>query len=561
MAWLVEVTGHNGTEEKTLLFSAGKGIPFIDTQMAKGRLLVWESPSQRIDIGADGVSKIDGDQGRIVLANMPRLFGMSGDLDDLLGWVWQNRTARLYWVPGRVWSERVLTAIGVLEQPLGGIGESSTLSFELRDPRAALDTPLQPVTYAGDNVGPVGVEGGANLKGAPKPILYGLVSNFSPPRVNEALLIHQLADKQVTIICVRDGAAPLNAGVVRASLASMQANDPASGSYDIYKGAEGTFIRLGSTPIFNLTCDADEAANEAAQSHAQIWSRIRTQRTASAIEAASVTAADLLDSAGAGFYWDADTTQADALDEVLASFSGYEVQKTDGQWRVGKLVKPTGDPVLELETLTPTSRLSTKGRALIDIDPARPSFAPNGAPPYKVTVNWGRNYTQMDESQVAGGVSTRLKEKFSREFRQAVATAASIWDPVAQTGPWINAPALEVTTGYQPGADGLTSPGAEAEADRLLELMKPMRPHYSASFKPLPGDIVLCGDVVSARYPRLDLDGAPLFRVLQFKLTIENSAARAGIVLGFQYQGYMARATTAGRRRVTTSGKPRAVTE
>lgn len=534
MAWVVELKAWDGAAEVTRRFAMGAGVALTDEAYAEGALLLWESPSQRIEIGAEGVTRITGDRGRIDLANLPTVFGTAGPLDATAAWIWQNRIARLYWVPARLWSERILSATGVLEQPVSGISGESRVSFELRDPRASLETPLQPVKYAGDNVGADGVEGNADLAGQPKPIVYGLVSNLSPPRVNESKLIYQVADRAIDVLCVRDGAVPLGAGVIRASLASMQASDPSSGSYDVYAGAEGTFIRLGSSPIFNVTCDADEAATEADQSHAQIWSRIRTERCGATVDAASVTAVDLLDAAGAGFYWQATTTQKDALDEVLGSFSGYEALNDDLDWSIGKLILPAGDPVLDLVALTPTTRMRATTRAIGTIDGVRPSYAPDGAPPYRVTLNWGRNYTVMNESMVAAAVSARLREKFAKEYRSVTVTDTSIWDPETSTGPWINAPEMTVNSAYQPGPDGRTSPGAEAEAQRLMDLLGPLRDAYQLQHVPAVGDTVRPGDVVRVTYPRRGLEAGALFRVLQYRLRVEKSVASAGMVLGLK---------------------------
>jgi hypothetical protein len=558
MAWVVEMTGSDAGTEKTVLFALGGGVAFVDGAYADGSLLSWESPSQRIEIGAEGVSRIEGDKGKVVLANMPPSIGEPGPLDAMADWVWQNRTATIYWVDSNVWDDKVRMAVGVLEQPIAGVGQTSTLSFELRDPRSALETPLQTITFAGSNVGPVGVEGGPDLKGRPKPVVYGLVSNVSPPRVNDSLLIYQLSDTAVEILCVRDGGIPLTPGVARDGINALQASTPDPGTYDYFSQAagadRGTFIRLGSTPIFDLTVDADEAATEADQSHARIWKRIRTDRIGSTVVDASVVETDALDDAGAGFFWSDTISQKDALDEVLASFSGYEVQQHDGDWRVGKLTAPEEPSVLDLLHVAPDTRMSVKARALLaDITRVRPSYAPTGAPPYKVTVNWGRNYTVMDASQFAGGAARRLKDKFSSEYRVASAVDTSIWDPETMTGPWVRAPELTVNSAYQPGPDGLASPGAEAEAQRLLTLLTPLSAHYQVSFIPEVGDILEPGFVVGMTYPRMDMQYGAIFRVLQYRLTVDKGGARAGLVLGLKSPTPIGFLTTAAGKIITTA--------
>lgn len=540
MPYVVQMTGFDPVAgvEKTLRFAMGPGIAFTDTAYAVGALKKWSAASQKIGFSANGAVELSGDAGQLVLSNLPNTNTGVGPLDYMVDWVWQNRTVEVFYVPALEWAGRIRMGGGVLQQPVANMavaaGLSSTLTFPIKDPRSALETPLQPAKYLGTNVGPTGIEGGENLKGRPKPIIYGLVSNLTPVLVNESLLIHQISDKPATILCVRDGGVRIAPGVQRANIASLQANNPASGTFDWVNDATlGTFFRLGTTPIFGITVDADEASSEADQAHAPIWVRLRT-RIGSVHDGASVIAAYAIDGAGAGFYWDSEITQKDALNEVLRSFSGYEVQGNDGVWRIGKLVIPTGTPIIELEQLTPGLRVKAKTRIITSLNLARPQYRPDGAPPYRVVVRWGRNYTVMSKADFAGAAIMRLREKFSTEYRDAAAVDLTIWNPTTQTGPWKNAPERTIETAYQPGTGGLTSPGAEAEAARLLALFKPNRNQFQVTFVAEAGDSILPGDVVKGSYPRMGMAAGSLFRVLESGLTIENDKAEADLVIGLQ---------------------------
>lgn len=383
----------------------------------------------------------------------------------------------------------------------------------------------------------IGIEGGADVQGKPKPILYGIVSNIPGVRVNAALLLYQVADAAATILCVRDGALALNAGTVRGSIASILATNPAPGTYDIYSGVEGTFVRLGTTPIFGLGIDAAEGTPASNRTHAQIWSRMRTQRCGNVsgdLVAASIAAADALDANEVGWWFPDETTQLDMINSVLTSFSGYEVQGFDGKWTFAKLVAPSGTTVLDFTYVTPTSLLTMKNRAIRSLTLVRPGFAPDGAPPYLVNVQWGQNYQAMSPSQFAGAAPQRLRDKFGQQWRTETAINRTIWDPVALAGPWPNAPQLTVQTGYQPGADGLTCPQAQAEATRLVALYSANKPQYQLDFTPRPTDQINVGDVTSLTYAQLGLSTGPLFRVLQSALTVENELPRMSLVIGFQ---------------------------
>jgi hypothetical protein len=57
-----------------------------------------------------------------------------------------------------------------------------------------LNIPLQTTLFAGDNVLPDGLEGVEDLKGKPKPVLYGRARNIMPVCVNTTKQIYQVSD-------------------------------------------------------------------------------------------------------------------------------------------------------------------------------------------------------------------------------------------------------------------------------------------------------------------------------------------------------------------------------
>lgn len=738
MTWVVSITGFDtsGPGVTTKTYSMGAGLAFTDAAYAPSGFVSWRSPNQKVSVAQAGGVTLSADTGMLVIQNLPNDIGSAGPLDALADWAWQNRAAYLYWISDGTWANRQLVDVAVLQQPfatlVSGGDVQSSLQFQLRDPRYALAVPLQPTKFLGTNAAGQGVEGEADIKGQVKPILYGVVSNISPPRVNASQLIYQVADKSATILCVRDGGLGLSIGTIRGSLASLQANAPTPGTYDSYAGAEGTFFKLGTTPVFSVTCDAREGTQGAARTnlcsrsaargdavwskvnhsvtsdntaapdgsvamdlitrtstangysaqsavkaasaitytwsenvkkssgnffamhlqgassanradvcfnistgvismaaivtgaftgasaaivpdgnggwwvsltatsdtsaviswtdststvsqavdgtgsasgsaawvwaaqlevgafrtqyiatnaaaatdqdmsnrtHSQIWSRFRQERCGNVsvdLVGASITAADVADPNEVGFWWNAAVTQLDAVNEILTSLSGYEVQGFDLKWSIAKLVAPTGTTVLDFVVVGPTSQLTAKNRAIRNLTRVRPDFAPDGAPPYRCTVNWGRNYTTMSEANFAGAAPQRLRDKFALEYRAETCTNTAIWDPVGLTGPWMNAPELKINTAYQPGNDSLTAIHAKAEAGRLEALYGANKGQYQLDFTPRVTDQILAGMVCSIAYPQLGLSGAPLFTVLQSALVVEKELARMSLVLGLQ---------------------------
>lgn len=549
MAYVIELNGRDvpnaAVADETLLFAFGAGIAFTDHAYVPGGALLWDSAGLRIEISATGSTKLGAITGDIEIANLSSDITEVGPLDHLLNWAFQNRVASLYYVPGNVWADRVLEGRGALFQPVDGGG---VLNFALGEPRADLDAPLQTDLFAGDNVLPDGVQGGADLKGKPRAICYGTNSNITAAdsKVNTDREIYNPADKACTILCVRDGAYPLEASTARGSLASLEANTPPPGEYDYYAGAEGTYIRLGSPPVKTLTFDLQEGATEADRTHAQVWSRIRTERCGTDpgdISAASITAMDTATPKEVGFYFAKGESRRQALDRVLASLSGYEVQDLTGEWSIGRLETPAGSPELSLVMVTddPDFAMAATDRALVEAPKrAWPAYAPTGVPPYRVNAQWGLNNTEMaPEAFAADPALARLRDKFSKQWRTETATDTAIWNPADGSGAFPNAPELTVETGYQPGADGETSPHTADEAARLLALYGslPIKGQYEAEFLPHPGDNVLPGAVIGMTYPTDGLDAGSLFIVLQSRLRVDAAdatRARSTLVLGLQ---------------------------
>lgn len=85
------------------------------------------------------------------------------------------------------------------------------IRISIRDNQSQLVGPLQTEKYAGDNALPAGLEGTADdLKGKPKPVLYGKVLNIRPPCVNTSKLIYQVSDDEAeSIDTVYDRGVPL----------------------------------------------------------------------------------------------------------------------------------------------------------------------------------------------------------------------------------------------------------------------------------------------------------------------------------------------------------------
>lgn len=532
-----------------LVFAMGRTISFTDHTRAKTGLRSYDIATQRIEIDRGGMVRTTEDGGEVVIANLPKDIGEAGPWDGLVkDYAFKGQPAAIYWAPDNVWANMTLKASFRVEQPVANTVDG-TITFPQRDPRADLDAPLVASTYLGDNVAPDGIEGDAELKGKRRLAHFGPCSNLTADKVNPQRLIFQLSSTPNpgvatdAVLCSRDGGAPLTPSTIRGTLASLQdpANIPPEGGYDLYAGPEGLFVRLCNMPGYRLTFDATTGAADADRTHAQIWKLLRTDWCGTApvdIDAASVTAVDTAAPDEAGFLF-RDETRREALDRVLASLSGFERQNLDGTWSVHRLEAPTGTPDLSLVMVTPDTAMKAVDRAITSPPAmARPSYAPDGAPPRKVNVRWGLNNTPMTPSDFAGSASTRLQDKFKDAWRVESSEDLTVWDPATQTGDFPDAPELTVETGYQPGADGRTSPHSAADAARLMSLYRGLKGQPEVGFRPLPTDpIVLPGKIAQLTYPAHGLDLGPKFIVLQGRLRAEGRINEASVLLGLQGAG------------------------
>lgn len=154
------------------------------------------------------------------------------------------------------------------------------------DATIALKRPLQHERYLGNNVLPDGIEGGADLAGKVKPIVFANASNMSPVLVNTAKLIYQssvsvsnsLYNISINGLEVRDKGVPLNFESYYASLQDMydDTQQPSAGGFKLLYDAElGFFFRLGSSPVGQVTHDVALGFDAyGVNTHAQAWKRL-----------------------------------------------------------------------------------------------------------------------------------------------------------------------------------------------------------------------------------------------------------------------------------------------
>lgn len=371
---------------------------------------------------------------------------------------------------------------GTAEQPV--LDESRVL-VHLRDASQALDVPVQDTRYAGDNVLPDGVEGVENdIKGQPKPVLFGRVLNMAPPCVNTAMLVYQVNDGPVESITAYDRRSPLVLAGDVPDVAALMAATGAAGEYTTCL-AEGLF-RLHGLPVGQITADVEQADETLADVITALASRAGV--AVSSVDAAALNAAL---PGSVGYLVDREITVAAALAEVTGGIGAYAVPDATGVLRMGLLTAPSGPAVAEIVE-----------SQLLGIRRMVPRDTDRGIPAREVVVSYGRCWHTMTRDQLAG-ISEADIALVGQQYRKSVATDATVLDqyPLASV--------IERTTILVEAAD------AQATAIRLQALYGVRRDMYELTIADAPA--LDLGDVIDLIHPRYGLANGKLFRVLSIE--------------------------------------------
>lgn len=381
----------------------------------------------------------------------------------------------------------------------------NSVNVQLRDYGYLLDVPMQPNLYGGAG----GVDGGSDLAGQRKPLVFGSALNVTPPQINTSLLIYQVNDGSVQdIVAVYDRGVSITKGADFATYAALAAATVTAATYATCK-AQGYF-RLGSSPTSSNTVTADVQGDNrdgylVRTADLVRWAiRNRTQiADPSGLDVPSFETVNSIQPAPVA-YWigpEDSIMVSEFIGNLMGGIGGWGGHRRDGLYEVRIFTAPAGEPVQRF----------TRDDFLGDNEPERsPLPGAYTPPPWRWRVPYARSWTV--QTDIAGSVSAAHRSFVAEPYRLGSASNAAVKvdHPTAQDPDPIQA-------FFANGSD------ATAEAQRRLDLFKASRTLYSATL-PRRALRLNLGDVALLTVPRFDLSVGKLMAVVGMQEMIDFSS-------------------------------------
>ena len=333
-----------------------------------------------------------------------QLLNGDGALDTYRGHAWGQ--VRVYrWTDGTPFSAATNLFAGQAATPVydRSAKKSAPVSAGFYDPRVEMDQPLQVNLYAGSGA----YEGSTELKGRPKPLAYGDLSDahIPAPRVDVAKGAYQLHDGAInglTAVFDRgDGAGLVNDGDKVGAV--FDAFNPAAAHYATDKG-RGLF-KANTTPVgtvtFGLTGDAIPTyVNTAGPIIGRLLGRLGVP---GARIGASV--AGLASTAPIGVFDQSGGQGRDLIGWVARSVPAAVLPGRDGVWGAAVIAPPKAVADYAIDYFD-----------IVDLTEDASVPQPAGV----IRVGWGRIYTTFRGEDVAPAIKgTAAALRLETEYRYA----------------------------------------------------------------------------------------------------------------------------------------------
>lgn len=294
-----------------------------------------------------------------------------GRFDFLINYNWDNRDVAIKkGIRGAAYGTFTTEFVG---KTIELNADSGNLVLVLKDNSLKLSKPMQTAKFAGTS----GAEGGLELKGRTKPLLYSDVRNAAPVLLDSAKLTYQLHNGTLTSVSkVYDKANPLTFSANYASYSLLVDAIIPPGNYATCL-ASG-YIRLGAPPEGTVTADA-QGPKYSVYLATQAYEMIKALGglTAGDFDTASITAMDTdFSYVYEGLYFPEPDLQLDEFLEIIAtSMDAFWYVTRAGLIKIQQFKFRSPSVVVRQEDITALGRSSSP------------------LPANKVRVNYAKNAT------------------------------------------------------------------------------------------------------------------------------------------------------------------------
>lgn len=386
----------------------------------------------------------------------------------------------------------------VLRGTVARVGfERRIVSITLRDPAEVLQQPHPSTRYAGTNVAPNGLEGtDDDIGGTIKPRLYGEAREAAPVLVNGQKLIYQISDMPCTVTAVYDSGVALEFDGDYNSLADLESAGPAAGSWENWQPPRGKwrringYVRLGATPVGQITVDADASKTQAGDVMAAIASD-----AGQALQNADVATLNTL--GRLRMLITDETSTAELLDRIAVSVGGYWRIDAAGMIRAGVFEAPTL-PVITL-----------RDHQILQISRDATGAGSNGLPVGEVVVE--ADPIETTQTDLAGAVTEERRARLEKAVREAVATSTATQARHPLAGE------LRISSRLATRAEG------KAAADRVLALLSPRRDSVTVEARVTSATGLRIGSTLRLETPRLGYTAGRNFLIVGREIDASNN--------------------------------------
>lgn len=255
----------------------------------------------------------------------------------------------------QIWTDPVSSNLSPVFSGLGKNWQPglNSLSITLLDATYWLDGTMPVSIYGGTGR----LDGDSNVSGRNIPRLRGRVCNISPVLIDSANYVYQLSDGPVSITALYEGG--FGGGIAfGGTVTDLYAVSPAPGTYTVLSSSAGTWIRLGTKPVYGITVDAVGRFRSGAspENVLDVLRQLLIEDLvlpATYIDAAWPAFSDLAPYWG-GWYWDGSdsVTGRQAVTTLLSGLGISLVPTRTGTLRPIRLRDPAeaGAPLLTLTT-------------------------------------------------------------------------------------------------------------------------------------------------------------------------------------------------------------------